>query len=152
MVTSWYDEIMMTSYHDHPTHPIPPHPTPTPPCQVYMFGEWYKPGATLEYPMGGTGAIVDALIRGLEKHGGRLCLNKHVEEVVVEGGRAAGVQLRGGKRVTARKAVVSNASMWDTVRLLPPGVVGREEEEKVEGTPQCPSFMHLHLGIDAKVL
>lgn len=46
-------------------------------------------------------------------------LNAHVEEVIVEGGRARGVSLRGGSRVLASKAVVSNASLWDTQRLLP---------------------------------
>jgi hypothetical protein len=47
--------------------------------QVYMFGEWYKPGCTLEYPVGGVGALIDALVRGLEKHGGKMSLNSHVE-------------------------------------------------------------------------
>jgi len=27
-----------------------------------MFAEWYKPGCMLEYPLGGTGAIIDALV------------------------------------------------------------------------------------------
>lgn len=44
-----------------------------------MFGEWYKPGCTLEYPVGGVGALIDALVRGIEKHGGKLSLNSHVE-------------------------------------------------------------------------
>lgn len=64
--------------------------------QIYMFSEWYKPGCTLEYPIGGVGAIVDALVRGLEKHQGRLSLGSHVQEIVVEGGRATGVKLRSG--------------------------------------------------------
>lgn len=62
-----------------------------------MFGEWYKPGCMLEYPVGGTAAIVDALVRGLEKFGGRLSLGSHVEEIVMEAGRAVGVRLRGGR-------------------------------------------------------
>ena len=68
---------------------------------------------------------------GIEKHGGRVLLRTHVEEVVVEGGRAAGVRLRsraaGGTApvIRARKAVVSNASVWDTLRLLPEGGLAR---------------------------
>lgn len=62
-----------------------------------MFGEWYKPGSVLEYPRGGTGAIVDALVRGLRKHNGRLALNSHVDSILVEGGRAVGVKLRNGQ-------------------------------------------------------
>lgn len=62
-----------------------------------MFAEWYKPGCTLEYPVQGSGAIVDALVRGLRKFGGRLSLRSHVEEIIVENGRAVGVKLRSGK-------------------------------------------------------
>lgn len=52
--------------------------------------------------------------RGVKKNGGRVLLNAHVEGIELEGGRAVGVRLRGGARICARRAVVSNASMWDT--------------------------------------
>ena len=65
--------------------------------QIYMFAEWYKPGCSLEYPLHGSGAVVDALVRGLQKHGGRLSLGAHVERIVVENGRAIGVKLRSGQ-------------------------------------------------------
>lgn len=70
---------------------------------------------------------------GIEKHGGRVLLRTHVDSIVVEGGRAAGVRLRpkgggggqgdsaAGTVIRARKAVVSNASVWDTLKLLPQG-------------------------------
>ncbi|XP_019258033.1 PREDICTED: prolycopene isomerase, chloroplastic isoform X2 [Nicotiana attenuata] len=119
---------------------------------VYMFSEWYKPGCTLEYPLQGSGAIVDALVRGLQKFGGRISLKSHVENIVVENGRAVGVKLRGGQFVRAKKAVVSNASMWDTLSLLPPEVVPKSYRDNIKSTPQCESFMHLHLGFDAEVL
>ncbi|KAM3269414.1 prolycopene isomerase, chloroplastic [Capsicum chacoense] len=117
---------------------------------VYMFSEWYKPGCTLEYPLHGSGAIVDALVRGLQKFGGRISLRSHVENIVVENGRAVGVKLRGGQFVSAKKAVVSNASMWDTLSLLPPEVVPKSYQDRIETTKQCESFMHLHLGFDAE--
>ena len=61
-----------------------------------MFAEWYKPGCLLEYPLHGSGAVVDALVRGMQKFGGRLALGSHVEEIVVENGRAVGVRLNSG--------------------------------------------------------
>ncbi|RWW48624.1 hypothetical protein BHE74_00045286 [Ensete ventricosum] len=64
---------------------------------VYMFAEWYKPGCVLEYPLKGSGAIVDALVQGLKKFGGRLALGSHVDKIVVENGRATGVKLRCGQ-------------------------------------------------------
>ena len=47
----------------------------------YMFNDWYSPNSTLEFPLGGSEAIVDALVRGLEKNGGRLMLRSHVENI-----------------------------------------------------------------------
>ncbi|XP_062212971.1 prolycopene isomerase 1, chloroplastic isoform X2 [Phragmites australis] len=117
---------------------------------VYMFAEWYKPGCLLEYPLGGSGAIIEALVRGIEKFGGRLALSSHVKKILIENGRAVGVKLQSGQVVRAKKAVVSNASMWDTLDLLPPDVVPKTYEDKVKATPQCDSFMHLHLGFDAE--
>ncbi|CAI9101533.1 OLC1v1038876C1 [Oldenlandia corymbosa var. corymbosa] len=119
---------------------------------IYMFSEWYKPGCCLEYPLHGSGAVIDALIRGLQKFGGRISLRSHVQAVVVEGGQAVGVKLKNGQFVRARKAVVSNASMWDTLKLLPKEFVPKSYEDRINKTPQCESFMHLHLGFDAEGL
>ncbi|KAK3037716.1 hypothetical protein RJ639_031087 [Escallonia herrerae] len=117
---------------------------------VYMFAEWYKPGCSLEYPLQGSGAIVNALVRGMQKYGGRISLRSHVEKIVVENGRAIGVKLRSGQFVRAKKAVVSNASMWDTLDLLPKEVIPKSYQNSIKMTPQCESFMHLHLGFDAE--
>ncbi len=119
---------------------------------AFMFADWYRPGVVLDYPVGGSGALVDALVRGLERNGGRLMLGSHVEQVLVEGNRAVGVRLRGGKTVRAGRAVVSNASVWDTLKLLPEKSVPKRFRAKRQATPECDSFMHLHLGIDAKGL
>lgn len=62
-----------------------------------MFAEWYKPDCSLEYPLHGSGAVVDALVRGLQKFGGRLSLRSHVEKIVVENNRAIGVELKNGQ-------------------------------------------------------
>lgn len=117
---------------------------------VYMFAEWYKPGCCLEYPLHGSGAVVDALVRGMQKFGGQISLGSHVEKIVVENGRATGVKLKSGKFIRAKKAVVSNASMWDTLNLLPKEVVPKSYQDRIKMTPQCESFMHLHLGFDAE--
>ncbi|GAB2283695.1 hypothetical protein Dimus_018191 [Dionaea muscipula] len=117
---------------------------------VYMLAEWYKPGCSLEYPLHGSGAIVDALVRGIQKFGGRLSLCTHVEQIIVENGRAVGVKLRNGQFVRAKKAVISNASMWDTLDLLPEEAIPNSYQDRIMSTPQCDSFMHLHLGFDAE--
>jgi phytoene dehydrogenase-like protein len=113
----------------------------------FMFCERFQ--ASVDYPLGGSQAIVDALVRGLEKHGGKLLLGAHVESVIVEDGRAAGLQLRRGGQVRARRAVISNATVWNTLKLVPSGALPEDYCREAAAAPQTESIVHLHLGIDA---
>ncbi|MEO1592837.1 MAG: NAD(P)/FAD-dependent oxidoreductase, partial [Cyanobacteria bacterium J06632_22] len=97
----------------------------------------------------GSGMLVQALVRGLEKFDGQLRLRAHVDQILIQQGRATGVQLHNGDQILAQKAVISNASVWDTVKLLPKKSVSDRFLQKRNATPACDSFMHLHLGINA---
>ena len=64
--------------------------------------------------------------------------SSHVERIIMEGGRAVGVELRGGSIIRASKAVVSNASVWDTVnKLLPEGQVPEQVGWLIGGRPDA---------------
>ena len=79
-----------------------------------MFNEWYQPNCELDFPVGGSQGMVDALVAGLRKHGGALRLGAHVEEILVESGEARGVRVRyrnGGTRVLRAKKAVVKLSM-----------------------------------------
>lgn len=120
------------------------------PEMAFMFGE--RSTSPIDYPVGGSGAIVDALVRGLTKFGGELRCNAHVEEILVTDRRATGVRLRSGE-VIAAKIVISNASVWDTYgQLLSPEVVPWRDRQRALATPVVESFMHLHLGIRSEGL
>eukprot|EP00903_Cladosiphon_okamuranus_P011352 g10700.t1 len=119
---------------------------------IYTIGDLHRPGCIIDYPKGGGGAVIGAMVKGIKKLGGRVELKSHVKEIVVERGKAVGVRLRSGAVVRARKAVVSNASIWDTIGLIPEGAVDPKYIEESMDTPDTGSFMHLHLGIDAKGL
>lgn len=118
---------------------------------AYTMRDLHQERASLDYPIGGSAAVVEALIRGVRKHKeSDIFLNSHVESIVVEGGKAVGVQLkRKGVVVKAKRAVISNASIWDSMRLIPPDAVPAEYREASMETPMTGSFVHLHLGIDA---
>uniref|UniRef100_A0A7S2GZM8 Amine oxidase domain-containing protein n=1 Tax=Octactis speculum TaxID=3111310 RepID=A0A7S2GZM8_9STRA len=124
-------------------------------AMVYMMAEFYKEGAKMDYPIGGSGAVVDALVRGVEKRGGQVRLRSPVSEIILEDGRAVGVTLKSGEKITAKHAVISNAPVWGTAKLLPPELRSQFKNDKSaldETTPMTPSFMHLHLGITAEGL
>ena len=78
-----------------------------------------------------------------------MLLKAHVDQVTFDGKRATGVRLKNGSTIRARKNVVSNASMWDTLPLLPSHMVPASMQRQADTTPQNRSFMHLHLGFDA---
>ena len=137
--------------------------------RMIRLADWYRPKVTLDYPKGGSGAIIDALVRGLTKNGkGKLVLNSHVEEVLVEKGKAIGVKVRNTRtkeisEVKASKAVVSNIDVYHTSKLFSSSSsLGEEKEEENElkeltsslqkqmkSTAKLASFIHLHAGIDA---
>ncbi|KAJ1410256.1 hypothetical protein B484DRAFT_455907 [Ochromonadaceae sp. CCMP2298] len=127
---------------------------------AYMLADWYRPGVLLDFPKGGSGAIVDALVRGIRKNGGRVIANSHVEEVHVENGVAVGVTVRNQRskehvRLGASKAVVSNIDMWASRKLVPTGACEAFDtymDGMLVGTPKLASFIHLHAGIDAEGL
>mmetsp|Transcript_24097 Transcript_24097/g.59113 ORF Transcript_24097/g.59113 Transcript_24097/m.59113 type:complete len:173 (-) Transcript_24097:597-1115(-) len=78
---------------------------------AFTFTERHKKNCVYDYPIGGSQAIIDALVRGVRKYGGKMALATPVAEIVMEGGRAVGMKLKNGRTVRARRAVVSNASV-----------------------------------------
>ncbi len=117
------------------------------PEMAFMFGE--RSHSAIDYPIGGSGAIVEALVRGLNRWGGELRLGAHVDKIITEQGRAKGVQLKNGDRLTA-PTVISNATLWDTYsHLLSPSDLPSDYRAQALETPAVDSFMHLHLGIRA---
>ena len=132
-------------------------------CAViaYMLNDWYKPDVILDFPKGGSGAIIEALVRGITKHEGcDVVLNTHVEEILLDDkGQAAGVRAKltrgsdkGEKTYYANDAVISNVDQVMLRKLVPRGrheTFDKEFDSLMEDTPNLASFIHLHAGIDA---
>lgn len=117
---------------------------------AFMLGE--RSRSVVDYPVGGSGAIVEALVRGLERWGGVLRLGTHVEQILITNGRASGVRLRGGEILHAA-TIISNATIWDTYsHLLHPQDLPPDYRQTALETGPIASFMHLHLGIRAEGL
>lgn len=62
-------------------------------------------------PVGGSGALPNALSAHIQDHGGNVVTNARVDEILVEGGRAVGVRTSDGRTFHARRAVVSAAHL-----------------------------------------
>ncbi|MEG4342195.1 NAD(P)/FAD-dependent oxidoreductase [Microcoleus sp. A003_D6] len=115
---------------------------------AFMIGE--RSRCAIEYPVGGSGAIVDALVRGLQRWGGKLRLGTPVEQILVESGKTTGIRLQNGEIIRA-PIVISNATVWDTyTKLLRPEDLPESYRKSALSMPAVDSFMHLHLGIKAE--
>jgi phytoene dehydrogenase-like protein len=73
-------------------------------------------------PRGGMQALTDALVGRARAAGARVRCEAPVEQVLVRGGRVAGVRLRGGEPL-AGDAVVTTVSAGVLARLLPAGAL-----------------------------
>lgn len=57
-------------------------------------------------PVGGSGALTNALIACIEDHGGKVVNNSHVREITSDGERATGVVLDNGDRLSAKDGII----------------------------------------------
>mmetsp|Transcript_21897 Transcript_21897/g.51156 ORF Transcript_21897/g.51156 Transcript_21897/m.51156 type:complete len:644 (-) Transcript_21897:41-1972(-) len=129
---------------------LPAYGAPTS-MMAYMMADLYRKGGTcLDYPKGGSEAIVDALMRGITKHSGcEVRLRSHVEEILVEDGSAVGVRLRAGSEIIRAKEVVSNTDVRLMRELLPESAgadLGSYWEDEWGDFKPLNSFIHIHAG------
>ncbi|MEB3211430.1 MAG: NAD(P)/FAD-dependent oxidoreductase [Leptolyngbyaceae bacterium] len=78
-----------------------------------MMALRHEPG--MARPRGGTGALIDALLKFIWNYRGVVLTDQSVERVLVDDGRAVGVRVAGGKEYRAQKAVISSV---DAQRLF----------------------------------
>ncbi len=80
----------------------------------YLEREW-----GVHYAVGGTGALVQALVRLTEELGGRFHYNAEVQEILVNANRATGIRLADGS-VYKADHVISNGDVANTYMNLIP--------------------------------
>lgn len=70
--------------------------------------------------IGGTGALVRGMVNLLESRGVPVRLNAEVRKIVVEGGRATGVELANGEHLRADIVVSNGDTAWTYKNLIAP--------------------------------
>lgn len=70
-------------------------------------------------PLGGSGALTDALVRAIEAHGGTVLCNSEVTRLVIDGDRCTGVETEDSERFVAREAVVSSIHVRHLLDMAP---------------------------------
>ena len=104
----------------------------------------------VHWAMGGTGALVRGMVRLLAARGVQVRCQADVSRIVVEDGRATGVELASGERLAA-DIVVSNADTAWTYRHLLPGVRRRVwTDRKLERAKYSMSLFVWYFGTDRR--
>jgi phytoene dehydrogenase-like protein len=101
---------------------------------------------------GGASRLIDALVALLTEAGGELRLGVEVTRVAVEGGRASAVELAGGERIDARRAVIAN--LTPTVlhgRLLDAQSLSPRLRRSAAGYAYGPGTMMVHLALSGPI-
>jgi phytoene desaturase len=108
----------------------------------FHYGIWH--------PEGGFRALAQGLARAAQALGVQIHLNRPVRQVIVEQGRAVGLQMADGERIRA-DAVVVNADFGHAVQnLLPANARGRYSDSWLAKKEfSCSTFM-LYLGVNRR--
>jgi phytoene desaturase len=105
-------------------HPLLVGGNPFQSSSIYAMIHYLERKWGVHFAMGGTGALVQALLRLFNEMGGTLRLNARVEELLIEDGAARGVRLVSGEELPA-DVVVSNADVANFYKKAVPKAVRR---------------------------
>ncbi|MBW1687427.1 MAG: NAD(P)/FAD-dependent oxidoreductase [Deltaproteobacteria bacterium] len=99
------------------------HMGPYTPGSAFSLAYHYTAGDEYDFkiPRGGIGAVSEALVKALERHAGEVQYKTQVKRLLVEDGKAVGVELRNGDLITS-KVVLSSLDARTTFL----GLVGDE--------------------------
>lgn len=98
-------------------HPLLIGGNPFQSSSIYSMIHYLERKWGVHFSMGGTGALVDALVALFRAMGGELFLKARVARIAVSDGRATGVELVDGRRFSA-EVIVSNGDVANTYRHL----------------------------------
>lgn len=103
---------------------------------------------TMWMPRGGFGKLAEALAELFQELGGTLETEAEVTRVLVEDGRAVGIETADGRQFRARAVVCASDAKRLFLEQLPAEVVPRSLRERLPGMKTSPAFFQVQLGID----
>eukprot|EP00927_Polykrikos_kofoidii_P043216 TRINITY_DN37276_c0_g1_i1.p1 TRINITY_DN37276_c0_g1~~TRINITY_DN37276_c0_g1_i1.p1 ORF type:complete len:646 (-),score=89.29 TRINITY_DN37276_c0_g1_i1:138-2006(-) len=106
----------------------------------YLAGGWY--------PKGGSVEIARKMIPTIERTGGRVLVRKGVEQILVEGGRAAGVVMENGNTIRAPVVISACGAANTWKKLVPEAHVPPGFREKIENIGQSATIYYLFIGLE----
>ncbi|AJY74149.1 phytoene desaturase family protein [Paenibacillus beijingensis] len=99
---------------------------------------------------GGVGTLIQSMIRTLESMGGKVVLGRHVSKIIVQNGRAAGVEMEDGEKLFAKYGVIANVNPSQLIeKLIAPEHLPSQYVKRVQTYRYGPGTMMIHLAMNA---
>lgn len=131
-------------------HPLLVGGNPFTTTAVYTLIAHLERSHGVHFAMGGTGSLVTGLVDLIEGQGGRMRYDAEVAQILIENGKACGVELANGERIDA-DIVVSNADSASTYkRLLSKTPRRRWTDRKLKRAKYSMSLFVWYFGTDKK--
>jgi phytoene desaturase len=131
-------------------HPLLIGGNPFDATSVYALIAFLERQWGVHFAMGGTGRLVDGLVRLIRGQGGRMRYGADVQSILVRDGKATGVRLASGEEIAA-DIVVSNAcSAWTYRHLLPSTERRRWTDRRIEKARYSMSLFVWYFGTDRR--
>ncbi len=117
---------------------------------IYCLITYLEKAHGVHFAMGGTGKLVEGLVRLIEGQGGQIECNRQVESILVQEGTARGVRLSNGQEILS-DIVVSNAdSAWTYRHLLPESARKRWTNRKLDRARYSMGLFVWYFGVNRK--
>lgn len=111
-------------------------------CLVYTMAQEGSDGL-MQRVKGGIGSLSEALVAQIEEHDGEVRLKQQVQRILVEEGRAVGVEMKNGDQLFA-PCIISNLDKPATFnRLLPDYQLPAEAQRQVDAVEHQGAYVHL---------
>ncbi len=115
---------------------------------LFSIISYLEHGMGIYHPIGGLNQISVAMARVVEECGGTIHYGRPVNEVLVSGGRATGLLLADGERVSADDVIINADFAYAMTKLVKPGSRRKYTDKALaQKKYSCSTYM-LYLGVD----
>lgn len=127
-------------------HPLLVGGNPFDTTSIYAMIHYLERKWGVHYAVGGTGAIIDGLVKLIEELGGTIHLNAEVDEILSESKTVRGIRLKDGT-IHRAENIISNADVAFTYRnLIKPDFRKKNTNKRLEGMKYSMSLFVIYFG------
>ena len=127
-------------------HPLLVGGNPFQSSSIYAMIHYLERKWGVHFAMGGTGALVQALLKLFTELGGKIRLNAKVKDLLVTDGTATGVRLESGEEFPA-KVIVSNADVANFYKEAVPAATRKKwTDKRLEGMRYSMGLFLIYFG------